>query len=394
MGTAMIDLGTITGSRRRPPTGGELVEALRDAAYACASINAAVCANHPPRLYLRNDDNVTEVLHHPALTLLREVNPEINGYDLLELTTLNQEVNGSAYWYVERDALNTPATIWPLASHCVTREATGYVYRINTQTTTYSPTDIIHFRYPDPRNPYGVGLSPMRAAYEQVILSQRLAELKLDIYSNRAVPGLIISPDEAISAEERERLAEEYKQKFTRGSAGRTLVTETKVTVHTIKQEFGDLASLAEQSACKEAIANAFGVPLAMLTKDTNLANLQASLAQHAILTIRPRLTRRDEKLNERLIPMYDDSGRLYFASDDPADMAADARLGEEKQDLETGVRTINEVRALRGLAPVAWGESPWLPISSAQTDLPRRSDAAPRTGRNANIDRGENDAT
>ena len=33
---------------------------------------------------------------------------------------------------------------------------------------------------------------------------------------------------------------------------------------------------------------------------------------------ISPRLRRRDEKLNERLLPLFDPSGRLFLASEDP----------------------------------------------------------------------------
>jgi hypothetical protein len=54
------------------------------------------------------------------------------------------------------------------------------------------------------------------------------------------------------------------------------------------------------------------------LTRETNLANLQAARQQHAPLTVWPRVNRRDSKLNERLLPLYDTTGRLFFASDTP----------------------------------------------------------------------------
>ena len=121
----------------------------------------------------------------------------------------------------------------------------------------------------------------------------------------------------------------------------------------------GDLAALADMKATKEDIANAFHVPLPFLSGDTNLANMQAADHLHKTLAILPRLRRRDEKLNEQLVPRFDPSGRLFVASDDPTPANNDFILRQEQADLRTGVRTINEVRTSRGLTPVAWGDRP-----------------------------------
>ena len=99
-----------------------------------------------------------------------------------------------------------------------------------------------------------------------------------------------------------------------------------------IEQSLGDLASLAEQAFTKEQIANAFGVPLPFLTKETNLANLAAAKELHATLTVGPRVRRRDEKLNEQLVSLYDPTGRLFFRSEDPAGGTREFRLRREAQ--------------------------------------------------------------
>src|SRR5262245_3989399 len=121
----------------------------------------------------------------------------------------------------------------------------------------------------------------------------------------------------------------------------------------------GDLAALADLKATKEDIANAFGVPLPFLSGDTNLANMQAADHLHKTLAVAPRLRRRDEKLNEQLVPLFDPSGRLFLASDDPTPANQQFLLQQEQADLRAGVRTVNEVRASRGLPPVAWGDQP-----------------------------------
>lgn len=124
--------------------------------------------------------------------------------------------------------------------------------------------------------------------------------------------------------------------------------------------------------ATREEIANAFHVPLAFLTTETNLANLQAAEHQHLAKAIAPRVQRRDEKLNEQLVPLFDPSGRLFLASDDPVPANRAERLQQQETDLKYGVVTINEIRQERGLAPVDWGHSPWLPLHWAPSDFNR----------------------
>ena len=93
---------------------------------------------------------------------------------------------------------------------------------------------------------------------------------------------------------------------------------------------------------------------------------------QHMSLCIGPRLARRDQKLNEQLLPLYDDSGRLFLASEDPTPGDASAMLAEKQMDLQFGVITINERRDELGLPPVPWGNVPWLPTRWAPTDQQR----------------------
>ena len=410
--------------RLRSPSPLDLMAELKNTAYACASLNAAVCATYPPRLYvstrpgepqprcltralppaerrqllarpglavrLKGAEHVEEVLDHPLLTLFRAVNPVFNAHDLWEMTTLYQEVHGSAYWQLTFDDLGLPDALWVLPSQAVRpvreQDSVNLVdyYEVQTRngSVRVSPREVIHFRYPDPRDPYGPGLSPLKAAFEHATMASEFLAYKRSVWTNNALPSVVIAPDEVISEEERDRLEAAWLQKFARGGNGRVLVAESNMSVTPVNPALGDLAALAEAAATKEEIANAFGVPLSYLTSQTNLANLQAAELQHSSLTIRPRLWRRDEKLNEQLLPLYDPSGRLFVAADDPAPHNQAFVLQQQAADLRWGVRSINEVRSERGLPPVEWGDRPWLPVGLAPTDFPDRASLAPHTGR------------
>jgi len=404
-GNAWANLSPIDAYRRlRPPSAVELLAELKNTAWTCASINATSSASHPPRLYVMTEARqpkprcltrsldahaqnrlrasphlrdltrkavaIEEVLEHPLLTLLRQVNPLHNSFDLWEMTQLYLEVIGTAYWLLDFDPLlNIPRNIWILPAHLVTprrepnsRQLVDYYEFRGATIERFSPERIIAFRIPDPRDPYCSGLSPLRAAFEQVALSSEYAAMKRSLYDNTGLPSVLLAPAEQMGLAERQRLEAEWQQKFVRGGQGKLLIADTQVRMQLLSHSMGDLAALADMKATKEDIANAFHVPLPFLSGDTNLANMQAADHLHKTLAIVPRLRRRDEKLNERLTTLYDPTGRLFLASDDPTPANQEQLLQREKQDLLHGVRTINEVRAERGLTAVAWGDRPWLP--------------------------------
>jgi hypothetical protein len=68
------------------------------------------------------------------------------------------------------------------------------------------------------------------------------AATKKATYKNRAMPSAIISPDEVIGKEERDRLEAQWNTKFRRGGAGRVVVGESKLNVSVLQQSMGDLA--------------------------------------------------------------------------------------------------------------------------------------------------------
>ncbi|HKI31907.1 MAG TPA: phage portal protein [Gemmataceae bacterium] len=410
-GTGFVD----AYKRNRNPTPNELLAELKGTAWSCVSINAAVCANFPPHLYVstargqarpkcltkalspeverrlraaphlarhtKAADAIEEVVEHPLLTLLRQVNPVHNAFDLWELTQTYLEVHGRAFWYLSLNpALGVPDEIWILPSQNVTPRRKPdsrnlidyYEYRTGASDQRFRPDEVIFFRYPDPRDPYTGGLSPLRACYEQVALLSDYAAMKKAVYENQAIPSALLTPEEVIGEEERDRLETQWNQRFRKGGAGRVVVAESNMKLQILSHSLGDLAQLAEMGTTKDDVMNAFHIPVSYFTRETNLANLQAADHQHKSLAIAPRLTRRDEKLNEQLLPLYDPTGRLFLASEDPVPLNQEMGFREREIDMKYGIVTINEVRGERGLPPVPWGDVPWIPATLWPTTAPR----------------------
>ncbi len=413
-GTGFVD----SYRRNRNPTPNELMAELKGTAWSCISINASMCANYPPRLYIRTRpgeptprcptkalsrgaddrlrrrsclnlksvDHIEEVSDHPLLRLLQSVNPVHNSFDLWELTQFYLEVHGRAFWYLSMDeTLGIPVEIWILPTQNVTPKRRPnsrnlvdyYEYRSGRIEQHFDPQEIVFFRYPDPRDPYLGGLSPLRACFEQVALVSDHAAMKKAIYENHAVPSALVTPEEVIGEEERDRLETQWNQRFRRGGSGRVVVAESNLKVQMLQHSLGDLAQLAEMGATKQDICNAFHVPISFFSAETNLANVQASDHLHKSQAISPRLTRRDEKLNEVLVPLYDPTRRLFLASEDPVPVNQEMTFREREIDMKYGIVTINEVRGQRGLTPVPWGDVPWMPSTLWPPSVPRGTGSA-----------------
>jgi phage portal protein BeeE len=190
-----------------------------------------------------------------------------------------------------------------------------------------------------------------------------------------------VTPDEVIGEEERDRLESQRNSRFKRSGASRVVVAESALKVQLLQQSTGDVAALAEMGATKDLIANAFHVPVSFFTTQTNLANLLASQSQHMAQVIDPKLQRRDEKLNSELVPLFDPSGRLFLASEDPVTVDQSLSVVQQQAGLKYGVVSVNEVRSERDRPPVPWGDVPGLPLNWDRTDAPRAAEE-PGTGR------------
>ena len=98
-------------------------------------------------------------------------------------------------------------------------------------------------------------------------------------------------------------------------------------------------------------IASAFGVPYSYLdSSDAKKATSEIAERTYAKTTILPKITRIAEKLNEQLVPLYDDTGRMFLAYDNPVPQDKKALLAENVAYVNTGIMTVNEARLKIGL--------------------------------------------
>lgn len=396
LGVDRGDFGSIdVWGSQRTPSAAELVRSYRGTAYACANLCAQGVASVPLRLYVetgsrqqrpkcptkaldaerlarlsqkpaiakrvRRAAQVEEVVEHPLLLLLDRVNVELDGFSLLELTALYMEVVGSAYWWLPRNRLGIIESIWILEAQHVRAKrgengaVRSYIYGTGSGERRLAAGEVLPFHMPNLKNPYGGGLSPLRAAYEAVALEEKERAHAAAMFENRARPDVIVSARGdygGLGDHEAERLERRFARKFRRGRSGGVLVIGDEVDVKPLNFPPKDVQNALWHGLTKEDIANAFGVPLSLLqTKDVNRANAEAGHYQLARNAILPRCRRLEERLTQRFCSLFDK--RLFLAFDNPVPEDREIALRERQVHLETGVITVNEARQEMGRRPL-----------------------------------------
>lgn len=393
--------------RKFTPTDSILVREYKRTVFACANINASGVVNTPLRLFLKTENNsqksvlrkgvelasspvsktkieylqklpylqktlrsfinIEEVIRHPILDILEKANESrhLNGQLLKEFTQLYQEITGKSYWLVETDPIfNLPKNLWILPSQYVDpvkednnsrRIVDFYEYWPpgRTEAIKYLPEDIIEFKMPSLANPYADGLSPLEASFEANAVNNKLLTHEDALLENEGRPELIVAPkdsEQVFGKDEAERFEKEFRMKFGRGRSGGVWVPEEPITLIPVQLPPRDLARLEINKWSKNDIANAFEIPFALIADAShNRQQLEAAEIQHAKYGIRKRLNRNAAVLNDLFVPVYDQSGRLFLAYDDPVPEDEEKKTAKLVNFVMNGIWTPNEARNIDG---------------------------------------------
>ena len=116
----------------------------------------------------------------------------------------------------------------------------------------------------------------------------------------------------------------------------------------------------------RDEILVCFGVPASKLglVKDVNRANAEANDYTYQKETVLPRLRLIEEKINEKIMPMYDE--KLISKFDNPVPEDKEFRLKEKTEHIRSGFSSIDEERKLDDREPYDLPETevPLLPLN------------------------------
>lgn len=393
---AVMDGYGKNGARSRPFNADLALKQFSHWAYAAGMLNANAVANVCLRLYARQKpgDNlyqtrkldrhevkamafhasnqvrrkiaefggdVVEVTEpHPILEVQRTVNGQQNGYELTVLRMIDLQFTGNSYQYLVGNSLGVPAEIWrmePQKTSIISDKSqwvTGYNYGSEPNVQTFSDSDVIHFRLPNPSDPnYGKGW--VQAAWESIGLHNSKRTMDLAKFDNMGRPDWLLTIKSGAKPEALEKLEEKMKEKFAGRNQGRTLALGADAELKALQW---DTPEVGTPTRVIEEISAVSGVPVAMLlSNDPAKGNSEPARVGWYRNTIRPYCRLDEEKLNEKWVPLFDDSGE-YFVAYDLVSFEDEAEESKQVIGLVSGgVLTQNEGRSRLGYPPMPEGD-------------------------------------
>lgn len=360
---------------RAAPSIEALVQSYTEICYTCTRINAVAVASNPLRLYQESSGairekrealsigretrrrlkmqctkarqqgqrEIVEVLDHPLLDMLAEVNILIDGYVNMELLSSWLDMAGNAYWRMERAPDGKVIVLWPTPPQCVTQKNEGGKVYFEINRERVEAEDLQVFRFPNLANPYGPGWSPARAAAETVaILSVDNAFVHAMMF-DRGRPDMMFVPKETIGPAEAKRLATRMGKLVSTAQGGKVMIPLIAGDMKSVSFPPKDMETLARAKVSAERLYMAFGVPVALGSSETNLANLQASIKQHARYAVYPRLSLICQAMNQHLVREFGSDLFIWF--DDPRAEDDDTEAKRLELLVRSGIITPNEAR-------------------------------------------------
>lgn len=392
----------------------DFLEAYRSWIYVCSNLNATSVAQLPLRLYfakpskqiktlfptkeiseerkeylyrncgihnikaVRNSVDIVEIIDHPFYSLLRNVNGFFNNFDLWEITCLHLELTGNAFWMIlNNKMIDSPAEIWIVPPDRISpiphpeKFISGYRYKYGMTEFDFREDEIIHFRFPNPKDLYR-GCSPLSAALGAYNLDQKMMQFNLQSFDNGMRPSGFFSTQDSLDTEDFTRLKEELQDVYAGvGNAGRVGLLDNGLEFKATSMTPLDLSYVDGVKLNKEFIMNCYGQSISLWSENPNRSNAETAQREFMRRSIRPRCIRLAEKLNEKLLYRWDQN--IFCQFDDPSQEDKLIDLKVRTDSIKAGILTINEARKQIRLAPLPGGDDPmvqsqYIPLSLAMT--------------------------
>ena len=343
--------------------------------YKCVSAIATCAASVPIRLYRGKGKKKTEITEHVVLDLLERVNSYTTAYDLKEITFSNMEITGNQYWLLGKNLLNTAREIYLLRPDRVEivpdkdKHILGYLYTINGIRVALTPDEVIHFKYFNPTDDY-YGLSSISSIRAEADSEDYASRYNRNFFKNNARVDAVLETDQELDDAAYKRLRIDWENAHQgEGKEHGIAILEKglKYTQSALTQKDMDFMNLRKLS--RETICGIMGVKPAVvgLFEYASYANAEIQYKMFWQDTVIPKMIKYVGTLNEFLLPLFGDES-LYFEPD-YSNVEALKENEVQKTTIDTqlvasGLETINERRAKRGLDPVLWGDAWWAPFS------------------------------
>ena len=335
---------------------------------------------------INEDEDSSEYRSTPendeVVKLFEAPNSENSFDEIIERIVVDLHIYGDAYLELVRNKdekvkaiynVYAPSMRVLIDKHGIVQ---GYLQKLeySSQSVVFAERDVVHFKLNNPGNEV-YGLSPLESLFIPIESDLYAQAYNRDFFKNNATPRLHVDMGNCTYAQLKRNRHYWNTEVKGSGNAHKTIITEGGAKINPIGTPPKDMEFLNQRKFSRDEILAVFGVPPIKvgIYEDANRANADEqdkTFKAEKILPLQKNIAR---KINRRILDSMDNvSIKFEFNLIDLRDASDQAEIDEVH--LNTGLRTINELRRRDGLKPVAWGDTPILnqrmaPLSGAEED-------------------------
>ena len=346
------------------------------AVYACVSIISGDIAKLPLRIMRALPKGGREPHpKHPLDAVLWTPNHYQTRIDFIQQVMVSTLLAGNAYIYLERDARGVVAAMYCLDPRRVTvlvADSGDVFYQVardklagmgaDSGIITFPASEIIHHRLMCTEHPL-VGVTPLYSAGTSASVGARILMNSGAFFGNQSRPSGILSAPGRIAVETAKALKEQWEQNFSKGNVGRVAVMGDGLKWEPLVMSAIDAQLIDQLRWSVEDVARAFRVPVFLLGDLSKVTYRNSEqMARHYYSGC---LQYHIEALEARFDNAFRLSSEVFIEFDlDPLlRTEMDVRFEAHKTAIQSGFKTINEVRATEGDAPLKGGDEPLVQI-------------------------------
>jgi HK97 family phage portal protein len=285
----------------------------------------------------QGSDQRVEVIRHPALSLWNSPNSFHSGFEFREGCNQHLELTGETIWVAGREVVNFPTSLWYVRPDRMEPVPSpddylvGWIYTgPSGEQVPLNLDEVIIEKMPDPLDPFR-GAGPVASIMPNIQQQKYATDYQRNLFINGADPGGVITVPNRLSDKEWDEFTDRWRESHQGvARAGRVGILENGATwtnagLSNKDMEYGEL-----RLANRDELREGWRIHKSMLgtADDVNRANAQTAQEVFVAWQTIPRLERRKDTLNCKLLPMFGDA-TTEFDYEDPSPTNPEAANAE-----------------------------------------------------------------
>ena len=318
---------------------------------------------------IENNGDRTEAVKESLYSLLKyKPNTYQNKITFFEKIMMDLCVNGNSYVYIERNRLARVTGLYCMNYEDMTiiQKDNQLFYENGETGEVYDSNDVLHFTG---LTTDGIeGLSPITQCKKAIGWGMAIEEYGNTFFKNGAKLSGVLSTDRSLSETAIDRLRQSFNNTYSQLSgSNQTAILEEGLTFKPVGISPDQAQFLASRTFSIEEIARIWNIPPHMLgdLSKSSFNNIEMQSQEFVTYTLLPYLTRIENEMNLKLF-RTSDVGRLFVKFNVGGLLRGNIKDRSEfyTKMINTGVMSINEVRALEDLNKIEDGDKHFMQMN------------------------------